>query len=197
VLYDDCTCDQTRKEHLSEQARPFVRFARQPAYTRPSTFRVYPGGSKGEAEKRGGVPLYLPGTVWEVVQNTRELQQTPEHEAQCRPCRPQADECHPVPHLNSREKEIQSINSRENPTHHWLIVCTTLISLTAFSVISITKLPIVCSTVISIIIISIISITKLAIVCTTLISFIIRISIISITQLTIVAINIVITTIIP
>ena len=113
----------------------------------------------------------MPGTVWEVVQNTRELQQTPEHEAQCRPCRPQAADFHPLPYSNSREKEFQIINSRENRSHHCRIVCTTLISF---------------------IIRSIISITKLAIACTTIISFII-----SITQLTIVAINIASTTIIP
>jgi hypothetical protein len=130
--------------------------------------------------------------VWEGVQNTWELQQTPDHEAQCRPYRPEAADCHSLPHSNSREKEIQNINSRESPTHHCLISFTTL------SIVSITKLPIVCSTLTSFTIISIISIsiTKLAIVCT-LISFIIRISIISITQLTIVTINIVITTIIP
>jgi hypothetical protein len=126
----------------------------------------------------------MPSEVWQVVQNTRDLQQTPEHEAQCRPCRPQAAGCHPLPHsnsrekeihsFNSREKEIHSFNSRETSTHHCRIVCTTLISF---------------------IIRSIISITKLAIACTTLISFII--SIISITQLTIVAINIASTTIIP
>jgi hypothetical protein len=128
--------------------------------------------------------------VWEGVQNTRQLQQTPDHEAQCRPHRPQAADCHPLPHSNSREKEIQNINSRETPTHHCLISFTTL------SIISIAKLSIVCSSLISFTIISIISITKLAIVCTH-ISFIILISIISITQLTIVTINTVITTIIP
>ena len=79
VLHEDYTSDQTRKERGSEQAHPFFRVARRSAYSRPSTFRVQPGGSKGEEEESGAVPLQFPRDYKNLKFHEWENVGSPEH----------------------------------------------------------------------------------------------------------------------